>query len=94
VGLYLEVYEPLLLSSNPPRVGILYNILDQKTNQQVFASNTLALESFIQQGNPVIPVGMFLPLDQFQSGSYRLEVRARDGAGNASPVHTTDFVLE
>ena len=94
VGLYLEVYEPLLLGSNPPRVGILYNILDRKTNQQVYASNTVPLEDFIQRGNPVIPVGMFLQLDQLQSGNYKLEVKARDGAGNASPVHSTDFVVE
>lgn len=94
VGLYVEVYEPLLLSSNPPRVGILYSIFDQKTNQQVFASNTLPLEDFVQQGNPVIPVGMFLQLDQLQSGNYKLEVKARDAVGNVSPVHTADFVLE
>ena len=94
VGLYLEVYEPLLTSGFPPRVGILYNIRDRNTNQEVFASNTLPLEPFIQQGNPVIPVGMFLQIEKLQSGNYKLEVKARDGAGNVSPVHSADFVLE
>jgi len=94
VGLYVEVYEPLLLNSNPPRVGILYDIVDVKTNQQVHASNTVPLEEFIQQGNPVIPVGVMLPLEHLQTGSYKLEVRARDGAGNVSPLHTVEFALE
>ncbi|MFB3920581.1 MAG: VWA domain-containing protein [Terriglobia bacterium] len=94
VGMYLEVYEPLLLGGNPPRVGVLYSIVDRKTNQPVYSSNTIPLEEFIQQGNPVIPVGVFVQMDQLQAGNYKLEVRARDAAGHASPVHSTDFVLE
>ena len=34
-----------------------------------------------------------LPFDKIQTGDYRLEVTARDSAGNASPVRTADFVL-
>ena len=94
VGIYVEVYEPLLANPNPPRVGILYNVVDRKSNQQVYTSNTIPLEEFADQGNPLIPVGILLPVEKLQAGEYRLEVRARDAAGNASPLHSADFVLE
>jgi VWFA-related protein len=94
IGLYLEVYEPLMTSPNPPRVGILYNLIDRKTNQQVYASNTVPIDANAEKDNPVIPVGVILHLEKLQAGDYRIEVRARDGAGNVSPLHTADFVLD
>jgi hypothetical protein len=94
VGFYVEVYDPLMLSSNPPRVGIIYDIFDGKTNQRVLTSNTVALEAYLQAGNPVISVGMYVPVDKLQAGQYRLDVKALDGAGNSSPVHSADFTLE
>ena len=94
VGLYLEVYEPLMMNPYPPRVGILYNLIDRKTNQQVYTSNTVPVDEFAEKNNPVIPVGVFLPVGKLQAGDYRIEVRARDAAGNVSPMHTADFVLD
>jgi hypothetical protein len=93
VGLYAEVYEPGMASSMPPRIGILYNILDRKTNQSVDASNTILVNDFAQKGNPVIPVGLVVPTDKLQPGQYRIEVRARDDRGNISPTRTADFDL-
>ena len=94
VALYVEVYEPALLAKiDDTRVGIVYNVVDRKTNQQVYRSPTMLVNAFAQAGNPVIPVGTLLPLDKIQAGDYRLEVTARDSAGNASPVRTADFVL-
>ncbi len=93
VGLYVEVYEPLLLNSNPPRVGIIYNVIDRKTNQEVYTSNTILVNSAAQPGNPVIPVAALLPVDKLQAGDYRLEVRARDSVGNASSLRSTNFEL-
>jgi len=94
VALYVEVYEPALLAkTDDTRVGIAYNVVDRKTNQQVYRSPTMLVNSFAQAGNPVIRVGAMLPLDKIQAGDYRLEVTARDSAGNASPVRTADFVL-
>jgi len=94
VGLYVEVYEPLMANPTPPRVGILYSITDRKTNQQVYASNTIPVDNFMDPGNPLIPVGILLPVEKLQTGDYRVEVRARDAAGNASPIHTAEFALE
>jgi hypothetical protein len=94
VGLYLEVYEPLMMNPIPPRVGILYDVVDRKTNQQVYASNTLPVDANAEKNNPVIPVGVILSLEKLQAGDYRIEVRARDAAGNVSPLHTADFALD
>lgn len=94
VGLYVEVYEPLLLTANPPRVGIVFDIFDRKANQHVLGSNTQPLDNFIQAGNPVIPVGMKVPVSQLQAGEYRVDVKALDSAGNASVVHSADFGVE
>lgn len=94
VALYVEVYEPVLLTGEVPRVGIMYNLIDRKTNQQIATSNTIPLDPYIEPGNPVIPVGWFLPVDRWQPGSYRLDVRARDALGRASAVHSVEFALD
>lgn len=94
VGLYVEVYEPLMQNPNPPRVGIIYNVFDQKTNQQVFTSNTILVNTFAEEGNPVIPVGIYVPVDRLAEGEYRLELLARDAMGNVSPQHTATFEID
>ncbi|MGH9453096.1 MAG: hypothetical protein ACRD2O_03905, partial [Terriglobia bacterium] len=94
VGLYVEVYEPLMQTSLPPRVGIDYEIIDQQTNQAVYNSNTIVVNEFAKKGSPVIPVALVVPTDQLHSGNYKLEMRARDAMGNASPVQTATFQLD
>ena len=94
VGFYVEVFEPLMQSSEVPRVGVLFNIVDRKTNQPVYSSNTILLDPLLQAGNPLIPVLHGIPTDNLQAGEYRLEVRARDSAGAATPLSSADFVLE
>jgi VWFA-related protein len=94
VGLYVEVYEPLMQNSVPPRVGVDFEIIDQKTSQAVFNSHTLLINEFAKKGDPVIPVLLKVPTDQLQSGDYKLEMRALDGMGNASQVQTAFFQLD
>jgi len=94
VGLYVEVYEPLMLGANLPRVGIAFDIYDRKANQRILSSNTQPLDNFIQPGNPVIPVGMNVPVDQLRAGEYRVDVKALDSAGNVSPVHSAEFAVD
>jgi VWFA-related protein len=94
VGLYVEVYEPLMANPNPPRVGIIFNVFDRETNQQVFTSNTILVNPFAEKGNPVIPVGVFVPVDKLAAGDYRLELVARDAMGNVSPQNTANFALD
>jgi VWFA-related protein len=93
VALYVEVYEPLLLSESGLRVGIIYNVIDKKTNQQVYTSNTILVNQFAHTGNLVIPIAVPLASDQIKCGDCRLDVVARDSEGNASPVHSTDFTI-
>jgi VWFA-related protein len=90
---YVEVYDPVLRQSMPS-VGILFDIVDRKTNQQVFSSNTTLINDFVQRGNPLVPVGFNLPITKLQAGDYRIEIRGRDSNGNASPVRSADFTVE
>jgi VWFA-related protein len=90
---YVEVFDPLL-QTEEPRVGVLFNIIDRKTNKPVFSSNTILINQFAQEGSPLVPVGLNLPMDQLQAGDYRLEVRGRDSAGNASQIRSAEFTVE
>lgn len=94
VGFYVEVFEPRMQSSFVPRVGVLFNIVNSKTNQQVYSSNTILVNPLARPGDPVIPLLQQIPIDSLQAGEYRLEVRARDSAGEVSPIRTADFAVE
>jgi len=39
-------------------VATAYRIFEQATNKQVFFTNIIRADEFIQKGSPVIPVGM------------------------------------
>src|SRR5208337_651217 len=45
---YVEVYDPALKNQEPPRVGVLFSIIDRKTNQQVLSSNTILINDYSQ----------------------------------------------
>jgi VWFA-related protein len=91
---YVEVYDPALKDSPPPRVGVLFDIIDRKTNQQVFSSNTVLINDYAQPGNALVPMGLKLPVNQLQAGDYRFEIKGRDSMGNASTVRAADFTVE
>ncbi len=91
---YVEVYDPVLKTDNTPRVGLLFDIVDRKSNQQVFSSNTVLINAFSEPGNPLVPMGFKLPVAQFQAGDYRLEIKGRDEMGNVSSVRAADFSIE
>lgn len=91
---YVEVFEPALKSPQIPRVGVLFNIIDKKTNQQVFSSNTILINDFVQPGNPLVPLGFKLPVDKLQAGDYRFEIKGRDELGNVSTARSADFSVQ
>lgn len=91
---YVEVYDPALKSDPVPRVGLLFNIFDRKTDKQVFSSNTMLINEYIQAGNPLVPVGFKLPIEQLQAGDYRVEIKARDELGNVSSMRGADFSIQ
>ena len=95
-AMYAEIYEPLLASSSssPPQVGVQLKVLDRKTGQAKIDSGMVTAASFIQKGSPVIPVGLKLPVNTLDPGSYRVELVAIDSAGNHSTTRTADFEME
>ncbi len=58
VVVYSEIYEPLLTSDSPPKIGMGYRILDRATKKEVMFTGVVAADAFIQKGNPVVPVGL------------------------------------
>jgi hypothetical protein len=93
-AVYFEIYEPLLTGSNPPKVGVELKVVDTKTGQAPVDYGFSHTESSIRTGNPVVPLGLKIPIDKLAPGSYRLELRALDSAGNSSPVRAAEFVVD
>ncbi|HXW91300.1 MAG TPA: VWA domain-containing protein [Terriglobales bacterium] len=93
-GMYLEIYEPFLASASPPQVGIQMKVFDRKTGQAKFDTGMVTAASFIQKGNPVIPVGLKLPVGTLDPGAYRVELEALDSLGNKSSSRSADFEME
>jgi VWFA-related protein len=93
IGLYCEIYEPLLLGTVEPRIGISFSVVDKKTNSTIFDSGTILVTEMVQKGNPVIPVGEMLPPNKLPPGDYKLRVVARDDYNHVSPVRVTDFTV-
>jgi VWFA-related protein len=92
LALYVEVYEPQMLAATAPLVELRYEVINRKTNESV-ASVSAQLKQFATAGNPVIPVGIPIKIDNAKPGEYELELVAMDSLGNRSPVERTDFEL-
>jgi len=94
VALYVEVYAPALVGLNPPKVGVEIRVTDRKTGKQMSDVGVSDLSGSIQAGNPVIPLGLKLPLTSPTAGSYRVELRALDSKGGNTGFRSADFDLE
>jgi hypothetical protein len=75
----------------PPAVGMGYRIFERSTNKQVFFTDVVRADDFIQKGNSVIPVGLKVKVDGLKPGSYRLVMQAVDSAKNHAPDRSVDF---
>ena len=94
VAIYLEVYEPQLASAAPPKVTLKLRILDKKTGESKLEAGVPDTGSSMIPGNPVIPMGVPLPVDHLQPGSYVVELRASDSAGQSSIARKAEFTVE
>ena len=94
VAIYLEVYEPQLASAAPPKVTLKLRILDKKTGESKLEAGVPDTGSSVIPGNPVIPMGVPLPVDHLQPGSYVVELRASDSAGQSSIARKAEFTVE
>ena len=96
--IYVEIYEPLMTSdnaANPLKVGIMYVVIDRKSGEKkVDDSGLINLEASAKPGNPVIPLGIRIPMDKLSPGSYRAEIKAMDSAGNTTKQRTAEFEVE
>ncbi len=93
---YAEIYEPLVAGPNPPMVLVQLQLVDRKTGETKLNSGlvNVAAKNSIETGNPVIPLGLRLPIEALTPGSYRVELTAADSAGNRSNPRKADFEVE
>jgi hypothetical protein len=91
---YVEVYDPALKTDHVSRVGVEFEIVDQKTHLGTFKSPPMPIDNFIHPGNPLVPIAFKLPIGQLQAGNYRVEIIAREEDGKASSVRSADFSIE
>jgi hypothetical protein len=91
-AIYAEVYEPHLSSANPPDVAFDLTIVDRKSGEQKLAVRNRIPKG--KAGNPVIPLGLKLPVASLDPGSYRVTLRALDSEGNTSKNRSVDFEVD
>ena len=94
VAIYLEVYEPLIADEKAPKVGLKMRIVDEKTGKAQLEAGVPDTGSSVIPGNPVIPMGVPLPVDHLQPGNYVVELVATDSAGHASATRKAVFSVE
>jgi VWFA-related protein len=93
VALYTEVYEPHAVDKTPPIVGVQLRVLDRKTQAVKQDSGLFSISKEIRAGNPVIAVGMKVPIETLTPGAYTVEVKAVDALNHAK-TRVQDFDLE
>jgi hypothetical protein len=92
-GIYLEIYEPHLLDEKAPQLAIQLKVSDRKGGELKIDSGLVPMEAYVRKGNPVVPVGLKLPLTGLVAGAYRLDLTALDSMGK-SVTHSVDFDVE
>jgi hypothetical protein len=91
-AIYAEVYEPLLKNPNPPEVAYELIVEERKSGQEKFHIGDRTPKG--KAGDPVIPLGLKLPVASLGPGSYRVKLRAVDSLNNFSKTRTADFEVE
>jgi hypothetical protein len=91
-AIYAEIYEPLLKDPNPPDVAYELIIVDRKSGQEKIHVGERSPKG--NAGDPVIPLGLKLPVATLDPGSYEVRLRAVDSLNKASTTRTADFEVE
>lgn len=91
-AIYAEVYEPLLKNPNPPEVAYELIVIERKSRQEKVHIGDRTPKG--NAGNPVIALGLKLPVEKLESGSYIVYLRAVDSVGNSSKTRSADFEVE
>lgn len=94
-ALYVEIYEPLLATSTTqPQIGLEYIVVDRKTGDKKIDAGVTNTAPNIRAGNPVVPIGLKLPVDTLPPGSYQVQIIAMDTAGNKTKPRSADFEIQ
>jgi VWFA-related protein len=93
VMLYSELYEPLMKTDPATKVLSGYYIFDKATNKQMFFTGGVALDSFVEKGNTVVPFALRVETKDLPPGNYRLVLLALDGQKRQSPERPVEFTL-
>jgi VWFA-related protein len=91
-AIYAEIYEPLLKGANPPEVAYELIIVERNSGQQKVHIGERTTQG--KPGDPVIPLGLKLPVATLGPGSYRVDLRSVDSVGNSSKTRTAEFEVE
>jgi hypothetical protein len=92
-AVYLELYDPALLGPKPPDIGLMLTVVDRKTGEKKQDTGMMRVPAE-RADNPMIPLGLKLPLNALTAGSYRIELKAEDSLGQKSAVRSADFDVE
>jgi hypothetical protein len=91
-ALYAEVYDPLLKKDNPPDVAFEMTVVERKSGLVKVHVGERTPKG--NAGNPVIALGLKLPVATLDPGSYRVDLRAIDSAGQSTKTRSADFEVE
>ncbi len=94
VAIYVEVYAPQNADAAAPKIGLRLRIVDKQSGESRLEAGIPDTSSSMIPGNPVIPMGVPLPIDRLQPGTYVVELRATDSAAHASVARKAEFSIE
>ncbi len=93
-AIYLEVYEPQVADSTSPKVSLKLSIVDEKTGKSELEAGVPDTGASVVPGNPVIPMGVPLPISSLQPGTYVVELSATDTAGHSTAARKATFSVQ
>jgi|SRR5579875_327777 len=88
---YFQVYESQQTSST---VKALLRIVNAKTGTVMRLIGPFNVAPYSTPGDPVIPIGGGIDVNDLPPGSYRLEARATDSKGQSTNWQTTNFTID
>ena len=66
---------------------------DRKGGQLKIDSGLVPVDAYVRKGNPVVPIGLKIPLTGLVAGAYHLELTALDSLGK-SVTRSVDFEVQ
>jgi hypothetical protein len=91
---YLQVYEPPNSATPPSTIEIAMKILDANTGKLVKQIDPLHAAPYATPANPVISIAGGIDITKLPKGYYRLQARAADSTGAATPWRAVNFTID